>query len=76
MINVPNVITLARLALVPVVAYLLWEGAHGPALVVFLAAALSDFFDGVLANTLVCLAVWLTYSARTTTDKVPKPPVK
>jgi formate/nitrite transporter len=26
--------------------------------------------DGVLANTLVCLAVWLTYSARTTTDKV------
>jgi formate/nitrite transporter len=28
------------------------------------------FIDGVLANTLVCLAVWLTYSARTTTDKV------
>jgi formate/nitrite transporter len=25
---------------------------------------------GVLANALVCLAVWLTYSARTTTDRV------
>jgi len=25
---------------------------------------------GVLANALVCLAVWLTYSCRTTTDKV------
>ena len=24
---------------------------------------------GILCNTLVCLAVWLTYSARTTTDK-------
>jgi formate/nitrite transporter len=28
------------------------------------------FVDGILANTLVCLAVWLTYSARSTTDKV------
>jgi formate transporter len=25
---------------------------------------------GILANGLVCLAVWLTYSARTTTDKI------
>jgi formate transporter len=25
---------------------------------------------GVLCNTLVCLAVWLTYSARSTTDKI------
>jgi formate/nitrite transporter len=25
---------------------------------------------GILANSLVCLAVWLTYSARTTTDRV------
>jgi formate/nitrite transporter len=25
---------------------------------------------GVLCNALVCLAVWLTYSARTTTDKI------
>jgi len=25
---------------------------------------------GILCNALVCLAVWLTYSARTTTDKI------
>lgn len=25
---------------------------------------------GILANGLVCLAVWLTYSARSTTDKI------
>jgi formate transporter FocA len=28
------------------------------------------FFLGVLANALVCLAVWLSFSARTVTDKV------
>ncbi len=30
----------------------------------------SALMRGVLANVLVCLAVWLCYSARTTTDKV------
>jgi formate transporter len=28
------------------------------------------FFLGILGNTLLCLGVWLTYSARTTTDRV------
>jgi formate/nitrite transporter len=28
------------------------------------------FFRGVLCNALVCLAVWLCFSARTTTDKI------
>ena len=50
MLNVPNVITLVRLALVPVTAWLLWQGAYGPALVVFLSAAVSDFLDGVIAR--------------------------
>lgn len=50
MINVPNVITLARLALVPVIAYLLWRGAYGPALIVFSSAALSDLLDGMIAR--------------------------
>lgn len=51
MLNVPNVITLVRLALVPVTAWLLWQGAYGAALVVFLSAAVSDFVDGVIART-------------------------
>jgi cardiolipin synthase len=51
MVNVPNLITLIRLALVPVIAYLLWQGAYGYALIVFLSAALSDFLDGVIART-------------------------
>ncbi len=28
------------------------------------------FFSGIYCNALVCLAVWLTYSGRTTTDKI------
>ncbi|MDX1444367.1 MAG: formate/nitrite transporter family protein [Gammaproteobacteria bacterium] len=28
------------------------------------------FFLGILGNTLLCLGVWLTYSARTTTDRI------
>jgi len=31
---------------------------------------LPEFVDGVLANTLVCLAVWLSYSGRTVADRV------
>ena len=50
MLNVPNVITLVRLALVPVTAWLLWQHAYGPALVVFLSAAISDFLDGIIAR--------------------------
>jgi len=51
MLNIPNLITVVRLALVPVTAWLLWQGLYGPALIVFLAAAVSDFLDGVIART-------------------------
>src|SRR6266545_6540531 len=33
-------------------------------------SALQAFIHGILANVLVCLATWLCYSARTTTDKI------
>jgi formate/nitrite transporter len=33
-------------------------------------APLEAFVLGILCNGLVCLAVWLTYSARTTTDRI------
>lgn len=50
MLNIPNTITLVRLALVPVTGWLLWQGAYGLALIVFLSAAVSDFLDGVIAR--------------------------
>ena len=33
-------------------------------------SALQSILHGVLANVLVCLAIWLCYSARTTTDRI------
>src|SRR5262249_13541387 len=49
--NLPNAITLARLLLVPVVAYLLATGLYGAALTVFLVAAVTDLIDGFIART-------------------------
>lgn len=36
----------------------------------FALTPMQMFFLGILCNGLVCLAVWLTYSARTTTDRI------
>jgi cardiolipin synthase len=50
MLNVPNVITLVRLVLVPVMGYYLANKAYEIALPIFLVAALSDFADGYIAR--------------------------
>ena len=55
--------------------YLFGGGAVGAVAVKIAAAKLQLGFVeaialGMLCNALVCLAVWLTYSARTTTDRV------
>ena len=52
MINLPNLFTLARLALVPFVAYAILHGHYGRALILFFAAGVSDAFDGFLARKL------------------------
>jgi len=49
-LNMPNLITLARLALVPLVAYFLLDGEHGLALMVFFVAAVTDLLDGWIAR--------------------------
>ena len=53
-LNLPNILTYARVAAVPVVAALLFwpleEWARWTALAVFVAAAVTDFFDGYLAR--------------------------
>ena len=55
--------------------YQMGKGAVGEAALATAAAKSSlDFFpavcSGILCNVLVCLAVWLTYSARTTADRI------
>lgn len=53
--NIPNLITLLRIILIPilvVVFYLPFEGNHVMAALIFLLAALTDWLDGYLARTL------------------------
>ena len=48
--NVPNLLTIARLGLVPVMAYCIISRAYTAAATVFLIAALSDLADGYIAR--------------------------
>jgi cardiolipin synthase len=50
MLGIPNAITLLRLALVPLMGYLLFVGEYGYALGVFFTAAVTDFADGFVAR--------------------------
>lgn len=46
----PNILTLLRIALVPIFWWLLFDGAQFLSLVIFWIAATTDFFDGWLAR--------------------------
>ena len=48
--HLPNILTVLRLALVPVIAGAMLRHAYGVALVVFLASALTDLADGYIAR--------------------------
>jgi cardiolipin synthase (CMP-forming) len=49
-VNIPNLITLARLLSVPIIIWLILAGALRPALVLFALAGLSDAADGFIAK--------------------------
>lgn len=51
-LTLPNVITVLRIAAVPVIGWLIHQRQWEPACWLFLAAALSDGIDGFLARTL------------------------
>ena len=48
--NLPNILTIVRLLLVPVFAILYMNGYSMPALAVFIVAAVTDFADGRIAR--------------------------
>ena len=49
--TVPNVLTMIRLALIPVFAAFFFRGEKHAALAVFAAASVTDFLDGYIART-------------------------
>jgi cardiolipin synthase len=54
LLNVPNLLTLCRLALIPIFLGLLSKRDTSPALYVFAAAALTDALDGTVARWFDC----------------------
>ncbi len=49
-LNVPNLLTLARIVMTPVIIYLILEGSIEMALVLMAVAALTDMLDGLIAR--------------------------
>ncbi len=68
-LNIPNSITLVRLAAVPVVFWLIEQASWVAAFWVFLVAALSDGIDGFLARWLKQMTA-IGAALDTTTDKL------
>ena len=52
LLTVPNLLTLVRLGLIPLVLFSLWRGEAGRALALFVAAGVTDGLDGLLARLL------------------------
>jgi cardiolipin synthase len=52
LVTIPNLITIARLVLVPLIVWLMITEQAGAAFVVFIIAGVSDAVDGFLARTL------------------------
>lgn len=50
--NVPNLLTLLRIILVPIVVIFLIQGSFEKAMITFVVAAVTDALDGFLARTL------------------------
>ena len=50
--NIPNALTMLRLALIPVFVWLFWNADRKLALAVFILASLTDMLDGMLARKL------------------------
>ena len=48
--TIPNLITIARLIMVPLIVVMIGQGRWGPAFVVFAAAGVSDAVDGFIAR--------------------------
>jgi cardiolipin synthase len=56
-VNIPNLISLGRLLVVPIVVWAILDGRMGLAFWLFVGASLSDAVDGFLARRMSCISV-------------------
>ncbi|MFN3700188.1 MAG: CDP-diacylglycerol--glycerol-3-phosphate 3-phosphatidyltransferase [Alphaproteobacteria bacterium] len=61
MYTIPNILTLSRLALLPVLIALLYAGAAWGALIIYIFAAITDFLDGYLARAMNSVSAFGTF---------------
>lgn len=60
-LNVPNLLTLLRMALLPVIIGCMYAGFHWSALILYAVAAITDFLDGYLARKLDAITPFGTF---------------
>ncbi len=56
--NVPNILTVIRLILIPIFGYYLWNGEYYTAVFLFLLAGLTDVLDGFIARKYNMVTPW------------------
>ncbi len=61
MLTIPNILTLSRIALLPLLIWLLYSGLYWVALYLYILCALTDFFDGYLARKLNAVSEFGTF---------------
>ncbi|MEM6780506.1 MAG: CDP-diacylglycerol--glycerol-3-phosphate 3-phosphatidyltransferase [Pseudomonadota bacterium] len=61
MLNIPNILTLARIGLLPIIAYWMYLDMPLCALILYIICALTDFFDGWLARKLNAVSDFGTF---------------
>lgn len=60
-LNVPNLLTLMRMALLPIIIGCMYAGFHWSALILYSVAAITDFLDGYLARKLDAITPFGTF---------------
>lgn len=61
MFTIPNILTLSRMALLPLLIWMIYAGLFWPAFVLYTLCAVTDFFDGYLARKLNAVSGFGTF---------------
>jgi Phosphatidylglycerophosphate synthase len=57
-VNIPNVLTATRIAVIPLLSLMIWQGGYRTALFIFIVTSLTDLLDGFFARLLKQMTVF------------------